>query len=164
MQNLGSNKNSIQDTILGFEIPTLEKRQTYRNLIRSTYGVKKTVPLSDRLVVPPHSTEFLFSAKIRERFELIKFSVFFPQGVQQLLKVYIFVSDNTNRDDQGWNPLAEYSSTPFFIGDNKEVSESIEGREFPSNEKYIKIMAVNESDHTYSINTRIKIKTFPPMN
>jgi len=111
--------------------------------------------------VPANSNLTLVSHRITLPFRTKRIRASFAPGVQRLMKLYYFISQDssapTNEEPKGFNILSSLGQVNYITGDDefKDLAHEVEYKESGA---YIKIYAVNSDSYDHTIDSQVTIE------
>jgi len=111
--------------------------------------------------VPANSNLTLVSKRITLPFRTKRIRASFAPGVQRLMKLYYFISQDpsapTNEEPKGFNILSSLGQVNYLTGDDefKDLAHEVENKESGA---YIKIYAINSDSYDHTIDSQITIE------
>ena len=133
----------------------------YRDIQRAKRGSRITIPFYDEDGVQAGGEKYLFSSLISNPFIVKTISANYPIGAE-ILKLFVFVSEEKEENQEGHNLLAKYSPSPYLIlaGGGGKIEATLDPIEFPPN-FYIKLYFKNESPESRTIDAKVDVVIFP---
>lgn len=96
-----------------------------KGLTKTTPSTRESIPVHLTGEVPPLTRRTFISNKITFPFTVTQASLYFPQGCDHLLRVWLFISPDNDRptasEPNGLNLLTPLAPVPFIIGDDVDL-------------------------------------------